>query len=45
MCVTINDRTALKVTDVGLKLHHPKNIDVVFNISYSWVKIRLHMLI
>ena len=24
MCVTINDRTALKVTDVGLKLHHPK---------------------
>ena len=23
MCVTINDRTALKVTDVGLKLHHP----------------------
>ena len=24
MCITINDRTALKVTDVGLKLHHPK---------------------
>ena len=24
MCVTINDMTALKVTDVGLKLHHPK---------------------
>ena len=24
MSITINDRTALKVTDVGLKLHHPK---------------------
>ena len=24
MCVTINDRTALQVTDVGLKLFHPK---------------------
>ena len=23
MWVTINDRTALKVTDVGSKLHHP----------------------
>ena len=23
MCVTINDRTALKVTDVGLNLNHP----------------------
>ena len=29
MCVTINDRTALKVTDVGLKLHHPKGGGVV----------------
>ena len=29
MCVTINDRTALKVTDVGLKLHHPKWGEVV----------------
>ena len=24
MCDTVNDRTALKVTDVGLKLHHLK---------------------
>jgi hypothetical protein len=26
MCVTINDRTALKITNVGLKLHHPKRV-------------------
>ena len=24
MCVPINDRTALKITDDWLKLHHPK---------------------
>ena len=32
-------RTALKVTDVGLKLHHP---NLFLQISSSWVKMRLH---
>ena len=43
MCVTINDRTALKVTDVGLKLHHPKwGVGETNFSSSSWVKMRLH---
>ena len=29
MCVTINDRTDLKVTDVGLKLHYPNYVLLV----------------
>ena len=47
MRVTINDRTALKVTDVGLKLHHQmwgwrRLVSEPNFSSSSWVKMSLH---
>ena len=36
MCVTINDRTALKVTDVGLKLHRFYPLSSHSQLMLSW---------